>query len=239
MWSLCHALLSSSLLFVAEGPAPNDDCLAQVARPAPAAAPAPAPAATPGPAEVVAALQRSYEGVRDYTAAFSQELTNTTAGETTKSSGTIYFKKPGKMRWDYRTPEAKALISDGRTLWIWEPAFKQYAAQPVAQSSAPLALRFLMGEGRLSDEFTAAVKPATAGTVALELTPKSAATGVDKLRFVVSTTDWKVQEAVLFDPLGNRNRLVFSNARWNTNLPDSGFVFAPPAGAREVKAPGR
>lgn len=238
MWSLCNALLASSFL-AAPNPAPIDDsCVAQMRQAA-----APAPAALPprlqSPAEVVDALQRSYEGVRDYTASFTQELTNTTAGETTRSQGTLYFKKPGKMRWDYRTPEAKALISDGKTLWIWEPAFKQYAAQPVAQSSAPLALRFLMGEGKLSDDFTAEVKAVKEGSVALELTPKSAASGVDKLRFVITTADWKVQEAVLYDPLGNRNRLVFTGARWNTNLPDSGFVFAPPAGAREIKAPGR
>jgi outer membrane lipoprotein-sorting protein len=96
-----------------------------------------------------------------------------------------------------------------------------------------------MGQGKLSDDFTAEVKAVKEGFVALELTPKSAAAGVDKLRFVVSTTDWKVQEAVLYDPLGNRNRLVFSGAKWNSNLPDAGFVFAPPAGAREIKAPGR
>jgi outer membrane lipoprotein carrier protein len=237
MLSPCAPWLITAFISISASGSPavcDDSELAQ------SSPPAGSPAAAPStPAEVVARLQQAYEGVRDYTAAFRQELTNAALGETTTSTGTIYFKKPGRMRWDYRTPTVKSLVSDGTTLWIWEPAFRQYAAQPVNQSSAPLALRFLMGQGRLSDEFEAAVTRRTTGRLTLELTPRSAQGGVERLQFVIDTGNWTVVEVVLLDPLGNTNHLYFAEARINANLPDSGFVFTPPADAHRVDASGR
>ena len=203
----------------------------------PAAGTVPAPAAAPTAADVVVHLQSTYDGIQDYVAAFRQELTNAAAGETTSSQGTIYFKRPGKMRWDYATPTQKTLVTDGATLWIWEPAFQQYASVDVRRSSAPLALRFLMGQGRLNQDFDAAITRQQGARLTLELTPHASQGGVEQLQFVVDTATWTVAEAILLDPVGNVNHLYFSNARWNQRLPDSGFTFSPPAGAHRVDAP--
>ena len=52
--------------------------------------------------------------------------------------GTVYIKKPGKMRWDYTAPEKKLFISDGRTIFLL-PADKQVMKNPVPDRTRPRA----------------------------------------------------------------------------------------------------
>jgi outer membrane lipoprotein carrier protein len=66
-------------------------------------------------------------------------------------SGTVYFRRPGRMRWDYDAPEKKLFISDGKTVWFYVPADRTVTKAPVKESSdwrTPLAL--LTGKANLS-----------------------------------------------------------------------------------------
>src|SRR5271166_6989583 len=40
-------------------------------------------------------------------------------------SGTLWLKKPGKMRWEYRSPTEKLFVSDGKDAWFYVPAERQ------------------------------------------------------------------------------------------------------------------
>ena len=187
--------------------------------------------------EIVRRVQAYYDGIRDFSADFSQEYRSASLGTTRSSSGHVFFKKPGKMRWDYQGEDERYLISDGTQLWVYEPGFAQYYNQPLADSQLPSALRFLMGEGQLADDFNVRVRSQNRETIELELVPKVRNSQFSRLRFVVNATTFQVQETTIQDALGNTNRLVFSSVRQNVGLPDSGFSFSPPAGARRVEAP--
>ena len=66
-------------------------------------------------------------------------------------SGTVYFRRPGRMRWDYDAPEKKLFIADGKTVWFYVPADRTVTKAPVKQSSdwrTPLAL--LTGKANLA-----------------------------------------------------------------------------------------
>jgi outer membrane lipoprotein-sorting protein len=66
-------------------------------------------------------------------------------------SGTVYFRRPGRMRWEYELPEKKLFIADGKTVWFYVPADHTVTRVPVKESSdwrTPLAL--LMGKADLS-----------------------------------------------------------------------------------------
>src|SRR5438874_2023371 len=39
--------------------------------------------------------------------------------------GKLWLKKPGKMRWEYRSPEEKLFVADGRNGWLYLPGEKQ------------------------------------------------------------------------------------------------------------------
>lgn len=37
-------------------------------------------------------------------------------------SGTVYFSRPGRMRWEYESPAKKLFIVDGKNVWFYIPA---------------------------------------------------------------------------------------------------------------------
>jgi outer membrane lipoprotein carrier protein len=66
-------------------------------------------------------------------------------------SGTAYFRRPGRMRWEYEAPEKKLFVADGKTVWFYVPADHTVTRSPVKESSdwrTPLAL--LTGKADLS-----------------------------------------------------------------------------------------
>lgn len=179
-------------------------------------------------------VQLFYQEIKDYQASFEQIYTDVAAGDEKKSQGKVFFKKPGKMRWDYLTPQRKlekVLVSDGKAFTIYEAEYDQYYRQCLGDSQLPSALRFLMGTGDLKAEFDVAFgKKAAEGTYKLELTPKEGNGKYKKIHFVVDQATFAVLETIIHDPYGNTNRIVFKSAATNKSLPDAGFNFVIPEG---------
>lgn len=182
-------------------------------------------------------VQATYDKVEDFTATFTQEYTSVSMGSTRASEGRVFFKKPGKMRWDYAKPDERYMISDGKSLWVYEPEFAQYYSEPLQESQLPSALRFLMGKGQLRDEFAIRIRAQDADKITLELVPKERSSQFSRLHFVVDDKTSTVLEITVFDALGNTNRLRFHNVKQNSGLPDRGFHFEAPKGTTRVKAP--
>ena len=70
---------------------------------------------------------------------------------TRAESGVAYFRKPGKMRWEYRAPENKLFLIDGKNAWFYVPADHTVTKVAAKQSDdwrTPLAL--LAGEAKVS-----------------------------------------------------------------------------------------
>src|SRR5947207_5436709 len=68
-------------------------------------------------------------------------------------SGTLWLKKPGKMRWEYRSPEVKVFVGDGHDVWLYLPAEKQARKSSMLNLNdlrSPLAL--LLGKAKLEKE---------------------------------------------------------------------------------------
>jgi outer membrane lipoprotein carrier protein len=202
---------------------------------------APAPAAAPGrlplPA-VIEKMQKNYDQAKDFRAHFSQKYTNVAFNRTKVSSGEVAFKKGGRMRWDYDKPDPQMFVSDGRVLWLHEPADKQAFKQDLKQSQLPGALSFLLGKGKLTDEFDISL----AGEIAygnksdyrLSLKPKRPQATYKSIYFIVDAKTFYVTESVLVNAQGDINDITFSDLKVNTKIPDSLFVWKPPADVRVI-----
>jgi len=207
-----------------------------------AAAPPPAPAAGGrlDVAAVVAKVQRTYDNAADFKARFTQTLTSTALKRTTNSSGQVTFKKPGRMRWDYEKPDKSSYITDGGVLWLYEPDDKQAFKQDLKGSQLPAALAFLMGKGKLANEFDVSFGPdraSTGGAVknyVLSLSPKTPQAQVKSIVFVVDPRDWFVHQSEITDAQGNTNVIVFADVVMNSRVPETLFHFTPPAGTRVI-----
>ncbi|HEX7480028.1 MAG TPA: outer membrane lipoprotein carrier protein LolA [Polyangiales bacterium] len=195
--------------------------------------------------EVAASVQAFYDQTTVVSATFFQTYVNKLYDRTDRSQGHVVFKKPGKMRWDYDKPNAKVIVAaDGRLL-VYEPGEAGEKGQMIEQSFSetdlPQAMAFLMGTGRLQDDFTfrlldAAREGYPAGQV-LELHPRRPNPHFDRLLFFVETTPavrGLVRRLLIIDASGNRNRFDFSGFKFNTPVADGTFSWKPPADTRRV-----
>lgn len=188
--------------------------------------------------QVAERIQDFYKKTLDFQSSFKQTYTDIAAGESKSSSGKVYFKKPGKMRWDYNhakdpSKRDKVLVSDGSTFWIYEFEFQQVFKQCLSESQLPTSLRFLMGEGDLLADFNVEFTPkSTAKRPELKLVPKEPTSQYRELRFIIDPDTFQVIRTTIFDPYGNTNQIEFTRTKINNKLPDSGFEFKVPKGAR-------
>ena len=203
--------------------------------PAPVVAPAALTEAT-----VVAGIQGFYANAQDLKADFTQTYTYTVYDRSQVSTGKVFFKKRNMMRWDYKTPEVKVFVADGDTLWVYEPEQGQVFKRSLKAAQLPVALTFMSGDGQLKDAFSATLLEApSAKTLLVELIPKKDEGDYQSLRLEVDRTTYQVLASTVVDPVGNTNKVVFSDVQTNGGLPDAGFKFTPPAGVRVLSEPGR
>ncbi len=207
---------------------------------------APSPAAVSDEATLVAAsVQSFYDQTTDVRASFYQTYVHKLYKRTDRSKGTVVFKKPGKMRWDYAKPNGKVIVSNGKRLTIYEPGDEgdkgQVIDKAITQDQLPQAMAFLMGTGRLEEDFTFrlldAKKQGYARGHVLELRPKEPTPHYDRLLFYVEKSDalkGLVRRLLIIDRDGNRNRFDFSKLKFNTKVTERSFNWKPPAGTRRV-----
>jgi outer membrane lipoprotein carrier protein len=209
-------------------------------RPAAAETALPAGGACPDPATIVKKLQERYDTTRTFHAKVRQEMKVASLGVSDVSDGTVVFKKPGKMRWDFTTPRAQQIVSDGTTLWIHQPDDAQVLKAPFRAafvSTTPVS--FLLGVGRITDEFRPEADPrgCTATRLYVSLKAKNNE-DVGALAFGVDRATFDIVEAAVTDPLGNVTTLTFSDIVRNGDEPDATFDFKVPPGVDVITPPG-
>jgi outer membrane lipoprotein carrier protein len=204
---------------------------------------------------VLRALESRYHHAQTLKAAFYERYSDSSsAGEGSAESGIVYFSQPGRMRWEYESPEQKLFIVDGTNVWFYVPADRTVSRAKVKESSdwrTPLAL--LTGKSDLSklcrsiEILDPAKTPATAEDS--ENRPSSPENTV--LRCVPkresADADQEIREVLLeSDPDSRLVRLIirqrgnleteFRFANWQENLPiaETMFHFAPPQGVTVV-----
>jgi outer membrane lipoprotein carrier protein len=210
------------------------------AQPEPAAPTAPAaqtaPALACGP-EAAARVQARYEGIRSLRARFTQTTESAAfgAGEApaaAPASGRVEFAKPGRMRFEYETPEPSLVVSDGKTLWIYDPVAKEVQVLPVeGDFLSAAAIQFLLGEGRLTESFEVTATSCAPERAELALRPRAEAS-YEQLDLVVDPKSGWIRETTVRDLLGNRTRVVFEGVEAGGDPDAARFRFEPPEGVR-------
>src|SRR5213078_4857872 len=97
------------------------------------------------------AVDEHYNRLRTLQAEFTEIYRG--SGIERTESGTLWLKKPGKMRWEYRSPKEKLFVSDGKTAWFYVPEDRQArksSAKKLEDLRSPLA--FLLGKTKLQKE---------------------------------------------------------------------------------------
>jgi outer membrane lipoprotein carrier protein len=199
--------------------------------------------------EIVEKLQARYDSTAGFAADFTQEIESATLGEKVTSQGKVYFKKPGRMRWEFTSPDPQTVVSDGHFLWFYQPQQKQVLKTPLQQafrSHTPIS--FLMGMGRIDQDFTVTLAGQTEEAYLLHFAPREAEKSLGdslgnspgngqggSLGVQVSSRMYDIIGVEIADPLGNLTRLYFTHIDREATLDEALFHFTVPPGVDIVE----
>ena len=188
-----------------------------------------------GATDLAQSLQRKYDTVRDFSADFVHTYQGGVLHKTTTERGHVLVKKPGRMRWDYTSPEKKLYISDGVRVYAYTPEDKQVIVSPFPKDNeAGASILFLAGKGNLIRDFTPSLvdppKGSPANAEALKVVPKVAQTDYEWLVLVVDKQSLALRTLVTVDEQGGQSSISFENLKENINPADKEFAFNIPRG---------
>jgi outer membrane lipoprotein carrier protein len=200
-------------------------------------------------------FEAEYRGARTLQATFLERYAENGRVVRTEA-GTAYFRRPGRMRWEYESPEKEVFLVDGTTAWFYVPRDHTVTRVPAKQSTdvrTPLAL--LAGEMRVSRvcvrvELALSEKGEREDHVVLHCTLRGTEVeGRNRPGGVAASPGDPQGDAVLFEIVGRTGELVrllvrqsggvqvefrFENWRMDPQVPDRLFRFEPPAGVAIV-----
>jgi outer membrane lipoprotein carrier protein len=194
--------------------------------------------------ELAAALQRKYDGIKDFAGDFTHVYQGGVLRKQITERGHLVVKKPGKMRWDYAEPEPKQFVSDGVKMYSYIPQDKQVIVAAVpADEDAPTPTLFLAGKGNVTRDFTPSLVDAPAGmpagSRALKLIPKARQRDYDWLVLVLDPASLSLRGLMTVDAQGGTSTFSFTNLKENVGVADKEFAFKIPRGVDVVTAPSR
>ena len=187
---------------------------------------------------LAAAVDTHYNHLRSLEAEFTELYRG--AGMERTETGTLWLKKPGKMRWEYRSPREKLFVSNGKDAWFYVPADRQArktAAKKLEDIRSPLA--FLLGKTKLEKELRGLslapdVEPLTSGNVVLRGVPTALADRVSEILLEV-TEDHQIARLVIQEVDGAATEYRFGEMKEDVAIGDGRFEFKPPAGTETVE----
>ena len=187
---------------------------------------------------VARAVDQHYNHLRTLQAEFTESYRG--AGAERVETGTLWLKKPGKMRWEYRSPREKLFLSDGKDGWFYLPGDKQVRKTPVRKLDdlrSPLA--FLLGKARLEKQLQGLSlapdqTPRVPGNMVLRGVPKNLADRVSQVLLEV-TPDSRIVRIQMDEVDGSVTEYRFDQQQENVQIADQRFHFTVPAGVELIE----
>src|SRR5580700_9155389 len=186
-------------------------------------------------APVLKAVEARYNRAETLQVSFREAYTGPGQPRRTES-GTLLLRKPGRMRWDYTSPEGKLFVCDGKYLWLYTPTNHQVEKMKMKESDdmrAPLA--FLLGKLHFDKEFrNIKSQPAAAGGTLIIAEPKTDSLPYTHVEFVVGA-DTQIRRVQVTGYDQSILEFDFDQEKLNPPLEARLFQFRMPPGAELVE----
>ncbi len=191
---------------------------------------------------LVDGVERSFAQMKDFDSDFIQ-IDQNPLNRNRQESGHLYLMRPRMMRWEYKKPEEKFFISDGKTVYFYVPADRQVNKEAVKETfDDRMPLMFLLGRANLRNEFTQFellnAKPFLEGTKVIRMYPKRK-TDLKEVIMEVDPANYQIRRLLLPHTEDSRSEFIFSNIRTNTGVKASLFDFKVPPGVEVVQGIGQ
>jgi len=173
-------------------------------------------------------IQTRYQQTGSFTARFVQ-VDQRAEAEERRAQGSVRYKRPGRMRWHYESPDEQLLVTDGETLWLYDPLLENVTIQRIERVAPGTVLAFLLGVGDLESDFrprpqTRKLLDSRQGVV-LELMPRREMANLEFLQLEVHPQTSDLLALALVDGSGNVRTIRLEGMERNVELAEAEFVF--------------
>ncbi len=177
--------------------------------------------------ELLQAVQQRYLATSSFTAHFAQR-DRRTGSAPREAEGLLKYKR-GMMRWQYEAPEEQLIVTNGDTLWLYDPLLENVTIQPLNNVATGTALAFLLGLGDLGQDFQVQEVSQTLFTqergMVLELKPREPLANLELMQLEVNPDTLELQALALADAQGNVREIRLSEVAREVELADEEFQF--------------
>jgi len=181
--------------------------------------------------DLIGLIQKQYQGIRSFSGRFiqSSHRADTETGPK-KAEGLVSYKRAGKMRWLYEIPEEQLLVTNGQTIWLYDPLLENVTVQKLEKITEGTALSFLLGLGNLRTDFiqreiSKNLLVAQDGLI-VELEPKKSTANLAFIQLNVHPETYNFQTIALMDQQDNYRTIQLIDMKYNLEIEDNFFEFS-------------
>lgn len=181
------------------------------------------------------AVDEHYNHLKTFKAAFTEIYQGDGISRT--ESGTLWLKKPGRMRWEYHVPREKLFLIDSQNAYFYvtgDPQAKKTSIKNLDDIRSPL--RYLLGKTKLEKELEGLslapdLTPIQQGDILLRGIPKNLKDRVSEVVLEISP-EHQIRRILIHGVDSTTTDFRFSQIEENVPVQDSLFRFAPPPGVQ-------
>lgn len=172
-------------------------------------------------------VQSAYQAISSFKGRFHQE-DHRTDGEVLSAQGSIAYLRPGRMRWEYDPPNEQLLVTDGKTVWLFDPLLDNVTVESLQAVARGTPLSFLLGLGNLSQDFTCrslSRPPPEDGLTYLELVPRKKIPTLEFIQLGVDGKTAQLSMLIMVDTPGNARLVRLKNLKLGVPFKPEAFTF--------------
>ncbi len=182
--------------------------------------------------DVATAVENHYRDLTDLKAKVVQKNDLKSIGKTQKFEGTLFIKKPGKLRLEYKN--GQLILIDGKTVLFYSKKNEQVNKKTFADfEHMNIPVAFLLGAAHIRDDFKVLQADPKKPRV-LDLLPRKPGAAMKKMRLGVDDAG-RITILTIVDRSGNTTTMTFTNIREGVGLDDKLFVFKAPKGTEIIE----
>lgn len=174
-------------------------------------------------------LQQLLNRFDSLSASFDQVSASDQSRKMEQSRGRLLLAKPNRFNWVAEAPFPQQLVSDGKTLWIYDPDLEQATRRSVEASASGVPALILNGQiEELKAQYTIRQLQNQQGNQLFELKPEAEGEVFTRIRLLF--TEGVIAELQMEDSLGQRTSIMFADQVLNPAVSVDDFSFVPPEG---------
>lgn len=184
--------------------------------------------------QAAAQLRKQLDAMNTLQGSFTQTLFDGKGTKLEESKGTFALQRPGKFYWKTESPFPQLLVSNHKTIWLYDPDLETVTERPFSDDlqQAP-ALLLSEDVEKLRKNFTVSRKVSSKETEQFDLTPKVTEGLFQQLTLIFVSDELK--EFRVQDSLGQTSHFLLQQVERNQAIAQDLFNFTPPANVEVLR----